>query len=360
MAGWRCGRRARRGCGAIAPYGGRVALPTVEVRGVLQNCWYLAGWSEEVGGGRLLARQIAGHHLVFARAADGRVFALEDMCPHRFAPLSMGRCEAGVITCPYHGLAFGSAGRCVHNPHGPITSALSVRSFPVVERHDALWLWPGSSPSDPQSIPDFSFIDRTAPEARVKGHLQSAVDYRLMVDNIMDLTHADFLHASSLGGGINTLARAQVEQEGDTVTITWTALDDTLAPLHASFVPGYQGRGDLLNQVTWFPPGTMRQRLALSLPGRLETAPLDSMTAHYFFCHTSDGVSANPALAPDVREALLAAFAGEDAPMLAAQARRIAGRDFWSLRPALLPSDRGAVLVRRTLEKLIAAEQHAD
>ncbi len=55
----------------------------------LRNVWYMAAWAEEVGEG-LLSRRIAGRKLVLFRAADGTPVALEDRCPHRFAPLSLG------------------------------------------------------------------------------------------------------------------------------------------------------------------------------------------------------------------------------------------------------------------------------
>jgi len=333
----------------------------------LRNCWYLAAWSDEIAAGDMLGRQIAGAFLLFVRDADGALAALPDQCPHRLVPLSMGKCASGIVECAYHGLRFAASGRCVTNPHGPVTSALHLRPWPCVERHSAVWVWLGEADADDDAIPDLGFIDRVPEEARVYGRLHSTADYRLMTDNIMDLTHADYLHASSLGGGINTRARAEAVQQGDGVTITWTASNDRLAPLHAGFLDSEDGRGDFLNIVTWMAPAVMRQRIAFALPGALESAPLDSMTCHvmtpetagtthYFFCHTSDGVTADPAIAPQVHDALVAAFAGEDAPMLEAQTRRFAGRDFWSLKPALLPSDKGAVMVRRLLDRMMAEE----
>jgi phenylpropionate dioxygenase-like ring-hydroxylating dioxygenase large terminal subunit len=335
----------------------------------LRNCWYLAGWSDEVPEGGMIQRRIAGEFVLLLRDARGDVRALADSCPHRLVPLSRGTCAEGIVTCAYHGLRFDAAGRCVENPHGPISSALKVRSFGCAERHTAIWLWLGDAPADPARIPDFGFIDHTPPEARVTGYLHSQADYRLMIDNIMDLTHADYLHASSLGGGINTRARAKAELQGDAVIITWSASDDLLAPMHAQALGGDLTRGDFVNTVIWEAPGNMRQRVQLSRSGDMGTsAAMDSMTCHvmtpetatsthYFFCHTSDGVTADPALGPMVRESLVAAFAGEDSPMLIAQTERIGGRDFWAQRPSLLPSDKGAVLARRALDRQLAQEE---
>jgi vanillate O-demethylase monooxygenase subunit len=42
--------------------------------------------------------------------------------------------------------------------------------------------------------------------------------------------------------------------------------------------------------------------------------------------------------------------------MLSAVQKRMAGRDFWDMRPLLLSSDKAAVLARRTLARLIEAE----
>ncbi|MEO0032587.1 MAG: hypothetical protein RIS94_2345 [Pseudomonadota bacterium] len=338
----------------------------------LHDCWYLAAWGDELAEGAMLARQIAGEHVLLLRAQSGAVHALADTCPHRLVPLSRGTCAADSVTCAYHGLRFALDGRCVENPHGPISQALAVRRFACVERHAALWLWLGDGEADEARIPDYSFIDRTPAEAHVKGYLHSAADYRLMVDNIMDLTHADYLHGTLLGGGINTLAKATAATQGDAVRITWTADNETLAPLHAQALGTPDGKGDFFNSVLWEAPGNMVQQIKLALPGEMATRPLDSMTCHvmtpetattthYFFCHTSDAVTANPAIAPAVMAGLTQAFAGEDKPMLEAQTQRIGGKDFWALRPAMLPSDKGAVMVRRMLDKRIENErtQHA-
>ncbi len=333
----------------------------------LRDCWYLAAWGSEVPAGGMLGREIAGEHVLLARSLAGEIHALADTCPHRLVPLSMGTCAADTVACAYHGLRFALDGRCVENPHGAISKALTVPAFVCVERHAALWLWLGDGEADPALIPDYRFIDDTGSEARVMGYLHSDADYRLMTDNIMDLTHADYLHATLLGGGINTRARAEAVQAGDNVEITWTAQDDTLAPLHADALGVEDRRGDFYNKVLWQAPGNMVQRIMLARPGEMASAPMDSMTCHvmtpetattthYFFCHTSDAVTANPAIAPVVLGGLMQAFAGEDKPMLEAQTRRIGGKDFWAQKPAMLPSDKGAVMVRRTLDRLIERE----
>src|SRR5260221_13396041 len=123
----------------------------------LRNAWYVALWSEALKPGELTARTILDERLVFFRRADGSAAALTDRCPHRFAPLHLGHLLPGDrIRCGYHGLEFDSFGACVRNPHGAgkIPATAQVRTFPVVEKHTAVWVWMGESPADLSTIPD--------------------------------------------------------------------------------------------------------------------------------------------------------------------------------------------------------------
>ena len=338
----------------------------------LKNIWYMAGWADEVADSAPLARRIAGVDLVFFRDAEGDLHCLADMCPHRFAPLSMGRVEQGRLICAYHGLGFGGGGRCLINPHGPITDHLKATSYQAVERHACLWVWLGAPElADIAKIPPMDFIAATSPEARVTGYLLSKAHYMLMVDNIMDLSHADYLHAGSLGGGINSKTKGMVSQEADgAIAIRWHVDNEELPPLMAQSLPEGITRGDFRNEVYWYAPGAMKQSVLFGPHGQLANqgrqswglhnmTPADETSTHYFFCHTSADISRNPAMVPHVRAVLMQAFAGEDCPVLEAQQRRIDGRDFWSLHPALLPTDAGAVRVRRRIDEMLRQEAAA-
>ena len=57
----------------------------------LRNCWYVAAQPGEIEAGKVLARTILNEHVAFYRSDSGRLYAVEDRCPHRYAPLSLGR-----------------------------------------------------------------------------------------------------------------------------------------------------------------------------------------------------------------------------------------------------------------------------
>ena len=73
---------------------------------LLRNCWYAAARADEVTPDAPFARTMLGEPIVLFRRMDGAIAALEDRCPHRKAPLSLGRRWDGKIQCNYHGARF--------------------------------------------------------------------------------------------------------------------------------------------------------------------------------------------------------------------------------------------------------------
>ncbi len=334
----------------------------------LRNAWYMAAWADEVGD-KPLARTLLDEPVVIYRDADGAPHALFDRCPHRFAPLSMGRVADKVVTCAYHGLAFGADGACVHNPHGPISKALAVRSYPVVDAHRAIWIWMGDpAAADPAAVRDLAFLADAPDTAFNKGYIHGSGHYQLFVDNILDLSHTDYLHPDTLGGGSITRTTAQVEERPDgSIFVAWRPMNETPIPLVAArFLEGT--RVDSWTEVEWSAPGVMKLVNGAVPAGEPRAnggnainvhifTPETASTTHYFFASTRDFRLDDAAYNEDVRKVRAQIFATEDEPMIAAQQSRIGEADFWSLRPALLKIDQGAVLVRRRMDKMIAAEQ---
>ncbi len=328
----------------------------------LKNCWYQIAWAEELPAGATLARTVLGENLVLFRQDEG-VAALQDRCPHRFAPLSLGKLEGGTLACPYHGLQFDGAGRCVHNPHGATVSSLAVSSYPVVERHDALWIWMGeAAAADPAAIPDLSFIDTRPETAKIRSYTAVDANYELLTDNILDLSHADYLHPTTLGSGFNTRTKAKVTETDDRIVVAWEADSEEAPP--AFHLPS---PAKLWTIVTWFAPAIMMLRAGGHPVGEpdkgSDTLHLHSMTpadefhSHYFACNTRSSRMEDGQLNEILRKSLLQAFQGEDKPMVEAVQRNMGTTDLWSLKPAMFPNDRGAVIVRRRLANLIKEEQ---
>lgn len=340
----------------------------------LRNCWYMAGWSDEVEQDGKLARRIAGQSLLMFRDEHRTVHAIQNRCPHRFAPLDLGELKNGRITCAYHGLAFDGSGACVHNPHGDhnIPSAAHVRSYPIEDRYNILWVWTGDAKkADPSAIPDFSCLNE-ATHYYGQGYLYAQVDYRLETDNIMDLSHIQYLHPGTLGSNATSSGETEVSQSGSTI---WSKRQNK-EPLSEFFakklgVPA----GTMVERrmdVRWDPPATMllyayfrpvdgpenaeRGRMIVNI-----FSPETEATTHYWFAVSYDkqalGVDGRE-IAQRATDELRIPFESEDLPMLEAVQNCMDGEDFWGLRPVILRGDAGAVRARRVLDKLIRDEAH--
>ncbi|MGH7309401.1 MAG: Rieske (2Fe-2S) protein [Candidatus Rokuibacteriota bacterium] len=75
------------------------------------------------GQGRVVQ---AGSHTLALFNVDGRLYAIDNGCPHRGGPLGEGDLEGGVVTCPWHAWRWEvSTGLNVNNP------AVKVACFPV-------------------------------------------------------------------------------------------------------------------------------------------------------------------------------------------------------------------------------------
>ena len=123
----------------------------------LYNSWYVAAWNHELIDGKKLARTILEKPIVLYRGSSGKVVALDDRCCHRAAPLSMGRIEGDDIRCMYHGMKFAADGKCIQIPgQDNIPPKLGVRSYPVVERYNLIFIWTGDpEKADPKLILDY-------------------------------------------------------------------------------------------------------------------------------------------------------------------------------------------------------------
>ena len=129
----------------------------------LRNCWYVAGWSDDLTD-TPQAKVFLEEPVALFRDGDGVAKAIGGRCPHRFAALGDGSVIDGALACPYHGLRFDGPGVCVHNPHlGDPPPKASVPVYPLVERYRLLWIWMGDvEKANPSLIPDFSWLDDPA------------------------------------------------------------------------------------------------------------------------------------------------------------------------------------------------------
>jgi len=341
----------------------------------VRNSWYGAIWSTDLSNGPV-GRRILNQPVVVFRTKNGEVAALEDSCPHRFVPLHLGKVVDGErIRCAYHGLEFDKSGACVRNPHnsGRIPPAAKVRRYSAIERHGMVWIWMGEGEPNPDRIPDYSILDNADPKlVAAREWLEIHANYTIMVENLLDLSHACILHEGLLGNAEMIKADISVEEKGGDLLVR-RLMKDVPAPLLMDLLyKGDGGRVDswadirlmgvscLLNDTGVTEPG-MGRADGTGIYGAHILTPIDDTTTLYHFC----AVRVNPpkrtaeediAIRKQLSELRTKAFSEQDAVVMEAQQAALLDPAIDTSRPAMFEIDIGASRFARRLEAMIKAD----
>lgn len=344
-----------------------VAPPTFPL-----NAWYAAAYDVEVGR-TLLARTVCNVAMVLFRKLDGTLAVLEDACWHRLLPLSMGRLDGDELTCGYHGLVYNASGRCTHMPsQETLNPSACVRAFPAVERHRLVWVWPGDAAlADPALIPDWHWNDDPAWAGDGK-MIHVKCDYRLVVDNLMDLTHETFVHGSSIGSREVAEAPFQATHGDATATVTRWMENIQAPPFWAGQIRHarqYQGAVDRWQIIRFEAPCTVAIDVGVAEAGTgaregdrsrgvngyvLNTiTPETDKTCHYFWAFARNYCLGEQRLTHELREGVAHIFREDEAVLEAQQLAidRHPDHRFYNLN-----IDAGSMWARRKIDDMLARE----
>lgn len=333
----------------------------------LENAWYAVCWADDLGA-TPVARTVLGSPIVLYRATDGTPVALHDMCPHRFAPLSLGKVKGDNLQCPYHGLLFDRTGACIANPNGKGTTpqALTVQRYATFTQNGMVWLWPGDpGKARGTAPPAYDFLE--APGSRtVRGYLHVDANYELVTDNLLDLSHTEFLHPFIAGPGDFEGTELRTEQEGERVTAYHFMPEHCVTPLFRPFFDDSVQVMDGRAHLHWEAPANMMLDVGathagddVALPMVHLLTPETETSTHYFWALQRQRLVDSAELDAAIQEGVTYAFEHEDEPMVRAVAERMGGKSLFDLRPALLPQDEAAIRARRVLARKMEEDQRA-
>lgn len=120
--GWRS-RLLGRGSPSTAPAEAVVVTPPPPTEG--EGTFIPAVELPDEGAARVVT--VDGIAVAVVRQ-EGRLYALDNVCPHAGGPMGEGQVEDGALVCPYHGWAFDlHSGRCSFDP------TLTLPVWPVTE-----------------------------------------------------------------------------------------------------------------------------------------------------------------------------------------------------------------------------------
>ncbi|HTH98506.1 MAG TPA: aromatic ring-hydroxylating dioxygenase subunit alpha [Stellaceae bacterium] len=334
----------------------------------LKDTWQVAAYGVEVGQS-LLARRLCGEDVVLYRTADGSVHALRDACPHRSVPLSLGKLVGDIVQCGYHGLCFDTEGTCVNVPgQDRIPQAAKARVYPAVERYSFVWIWLGDPAlADEAKVPNFFWM--TSPDWAIsEGYHHVEADYRLLNDNLLDLSHETFVHAHTIGNAAVADSPLAVKIEGDTVRAHRDMMDCEPPPFYVR-ATGFKTNIDRWHTTIYTPPGfhviengsmpagsdkeearakgMTRERRVLNL-----ITPESETSSHYFWAIARCYDLEDAELTDYIRREVSRTF-DEDKHLLEAQQRRLTTQHGDGAFVVALRADAGAIQGRKVLETML-------
>ena len=332
-----------------------------------KNCWYVACHAHELADG-LFARVILNQAVIFWRTAEGGIAALEDRCPHRLVPLSTGRAVDGLVECGYHGLRFDGAGACAFVPgQDTVPKNVQVRTFPAAERHGLIWIWPGPADlADETLIPDLHWMDAPGWRATT-GYLHFNCDYRLINDNLLDLSHETYIHKHTIGNDAVADSPVVTSVVGDRVVRAHREMPDIDPPPLFALAQGHEARinrwqiaihmapGFNMTEVGFHPVGTDRAADHLMMRPIHIITPETDATSHYIW-----GLARNFRLDDDDLDAKIhtavAHTFDEDRALLEVQHQRLAEEGWPKFPQMAVKVDKAPVQGRRLLDAMLRRE----
>ncbi len=224
--------------------------------------WWIGAYADEIGH-HIVGRSILGQRVIIYRTRAGEAVALSGICPHRAYPLEKGRLVDDAVQCGYHGFTFGKDGSCIRVPtQDAAPTRAAVRRFPVIERGGLIWIWTGpESAADPALMPDIGRLGLGAPGWKVEQHPRVTIQarYTLLIDNLLDLSHASFIHADTIPGG-QALAAMPVEviETQGSLTVQRLGRDLPGNPLLRLQFPRHEGHFDQHFDAEYLGPNLLR------------------------------------------------------------------------------------------------------
>lgn len=330
-----------------------------------RNCWQVIAFATEIKQAPL-ARTVLDEPVVLFRTGSGDAVALADRCPHRLAPLSMGRVVGDQIQCGYHGLCFDRDGVCVRVPgQDNVPTRARVRKYPLIERHTFAWIWVGDpTRADPDSVPDFHWMDDPA-WAAVAGYHHFGANYQLVNDNLLDLSHESFVHEETIGNESVAEVPATVSLHGETLRVHRDMINIEAPPFYKR-TTGFTGRIDRWHTNYFTPPGFHVIENG-SMPANAERSqalerkvlnlitPETRTSSHYFWGVVRQFKLDDRSLSDYIREGITRTF-DQDRAVLEAQQRAIGPDPDNIAFPVSIRADAGPIQGRKLVQARIARD----
>jgi vanillate O-demethylase monooxygenase subunit len=244
-----------------------------------------------------------------------------------------------------------------------------VRSFPLVEQDEAVWIWLGDPRrADRGAVPRYPFHG-DARWAHRASYYRVGGNHELLNDNLIDLSHVGYVHGKTIGGTphAHSLARMQVQPTASGVVVR-RFMENTVPPPTYVRAVGFGGPIDRWMEID-FVPGLIQIYIGandagqgVDEAGRMDSlgirifngiTPETATSTHYFWSAAHNFKVDDPAVTQAFFGEIAATFE-EDRTVIEAQQERFSR---FPDRPTVsLKSDGAGLRARRVIAERAAAE----
>ena len=334
----------------------------------LENAWYVASLSDSIGS-ELTALKLLGNNVVVYRTSTGKPVVLEDSCPHRKLPLSMGRLVDDNVECGYHGLCFNAAGKCVNVPtQDRIPPTAIVKSYPAVDKYGLLWVWLGEEDADESKLLFIDNFENPAWDITGGDFLDCQCNYLHLADNLLDPSHVAWVHKDSFAAKGTENTPLEMQESADGLIVSRWIYQCDAPPFYQPLLK-FSGKCDRLqhyeirfpsiaiNKSIYYPageggPDCAHNKDYYEMISYNFLTPIDENNTRYFWLQQRNTDPSDEAVTKSISKGAKQAFM-EDKAILEAVHQ---GLDTAKTRPINLALDAGALRFRSLLQQRIKAE----
>jgi vanillate O-demethylase monooxygenase subunit len=267
-------------------------------------------------------------------------------------------------------MRFGKDGRCVAIPgQAQIPPTARVPSYPVVEKYGLIWVWMGdAATATVEMIPDLPWMEEAA-WVPTKGYTYIRADYRLLNDNLLDLSHESYIHEGTIGNdetdSIAEYPLSVTVEDGRVIRAHRDMINIDPPPFFAMILETEQ-KIDRWQAAIWAAPAINITDVGVVGAGLPHSAayinrvlhlitPETETSSHYFWALCRNYRLSDAALGTSVHAALAKTF-HEDKVMLELQQKALLNRYERSIPGVATKLDDAPLRARRILSMLIKQE----
>ena len=167
---------------------------------LLARYWYPIALARDISA-KPIGTMLLDMPLVIYKMGE-EIIVARDACPHRGVALSLGQNDGQGIVCRYHGLRFGSQGKCNRIPAHPeqnISERFHLKTYAAVEKYGLIWCSLSADQLSAPNIPQMPYWDDADYQQLVCPQIDIKCFAGRQLEGFIDVAHFAWVHPDTFG-----------------------------------------------------------------------------------------------------------------------------------------------------------------